>query len=675
MAQKYIHYFKEIIAKSGIKYWLLIGIGIVVGVVVSSIFLGKHSKNSDPHAGHEMAGSEQQKKIKYWTCSMHPQIKLPKEGKCPICAMNLIPVYEDGPGSSEGEAVSLTLSDVGRRLAEVETAEAQFREVYNEVRLVGKVDYEETRLAYISAWIPGRIDRLYVDFTGTKVRKGDHLIKLYSPELLATQEEYLQAVKNWEETKKSRLSVIRDTAKATLKSVREKLRLYGITQKQIQEIVRKGSPNEHMTIYSPTTGTVIHKNGFEGMYVKTGDKIYTIADLSKLWLFLDAYESDIQWLHYGQDVTVETESYPGEIFRGKIAFIDPFVQEKTRTIKLRVNLDNKDEKLKPGMFVRAIIKSVIGAGSKIYEQKLAGKWICPMHPDVIKDHQAPCDICGMDLIRTSEFGFADKPDTEKKVLVIPKTAPLITGKRAVVYVEEPAKEASIHRYVGREVVLGPRAGDYYIVLSGLRAGEKVVTKGNFKIDSALQIEARPSMMNPAGYYSEKDGVLSQDTRSPVENAGVLIVSFPYYLVAANALSEDNPHEAAQNLEKFRDSIEDIIKRNRLEYQAEGIGLEMKQLMKNLNTINHDLPSLRSQFFAISKILKEILEKYEYKEDLKLYLYSCPMAFEGKRGYWLYDSDEIKNPYFGAKMLKCGEIQGEYGRIFKKRQPMGGHQHH
>ncbi len=661
--------------KKYIPHALLIALGIAIGIVAAGMFLGGQSKSVDPHAGHKMAADDQEKKIKYWTCSMHPQIKLPTQGQCPICGMDLIPAHEDGnPDIDEGEFVSLTLSKAARQLAEMETVEAQYREVSKEVRLTGKIDYDESRLSYISAWVPGRIDRLYVDFTGTRVRKGDHLIKLYSPELLATQEEYLQALKNLKAGGKSRLNIIRDTAKTTLASSEKKLRLYGISKKQIQDLGRRGRPMEHMTIYSPIAGTVIHKNGFEGMYVKTGDRIYTIADLSKVWLFLDAYESDIQWLHYGQHVKVETESYPGEMFKGKIAFIEPFVHEKTRTIKLRVNVDNTDKKLKPGMFVRATIKSVVGSGGKVYAQELAGKWICPMHPSILKDHKAACDICGMDLIRTHEFGFTDKPATEKKALVIPGTAPLITGKRAVVYVEDPAGESSMHRYVGREVVLGPRTGDYYIVLSGLRAGEKVVTRGNFKIDSALQIEGKPSMMNPGGYYSENQGALTQAAGSFVEDAGILRTAFPHYLSVANALSRDNIHEAAQNMEKFKGRIEDIIKSNRLEDQEEGIARELKIIISNLNTINHALPDLRSQFATISKSLKEILEKYEYKDALKLYLSFCPMAFDGKGGFWLQDSDAIKNPYFGPEMLKCGEIRGEYGRSIIKRQPQSGHQH-
>jgi len=625
MNKDFIDKSKSKILEKYKKHWRLILVSVVIGFIVANIFSSRFPWEAGSHKGHKIAESSSERKIKYWTCSMHPQIKLPKSGQCPMCAMDLIPVYEGVLDSGEDDSVSITLNKIGRQLAEVETTEVKFHEVSHSVRLVGKVDYDETRLSYISAWVPGRIDRLFVDFTGTKVRKGDHLIKIYSPELLATQEEYLQAIKNLEETKDSRLSVIRDTARTTLTSAREKLRLYGISPKQIDEIVKRDTPDEHMIINSPVTGTVIHKKGFEGMYVKTGDKIYTIADLSRVWLYLDAYESDIQWLHYGQNVVVETESYPGEVFYGKIAFIDPFVSEKTRTIKLRVNVDNKDDRLKPGMFVRTTIKAVLGEGGK--------------------------------------------------VLVIPKTAPLITGKRAIVYVEEPTDTTGVNRYTGKEVVLGPLAGDYYIVLSGVEEGERVVTKGNFKIDSALQIQAKPSMMNPAGYYSEGEVDLTQGLGISVESAGILVSSLPYYLAVSKALSEDNVHVAGQNMENFGREIIKIIKSNSLEDKDKGIALEINLLGAKLNTINHDLDSLRSQFSIISEILKEILKKYEYKEDLKLYLGFCSMSFGGKGGYWLQDSDEVKNPYLGPKMLKCGEIKSEYGRKIRKTKPMTGHEGH
>lgn len=647
----------------------------IVGIVILALFVmwvGSGLSKKDEHSAPNMESSAE-KNIKYWTCSMHPQIKLPKSGQCPICAMDLIPVYEGG-GHEDDSEVSLSLNQTGRQLAEVETAAVQYKEVYNEVRLVGKVDYDETKLSYISAWVPGRIDRLFVDFTGTRVRKGDHLIKLYSPELISAQEEYVQAIKNWQDTKDSQLSVMRDTAQSTLKSSQEKLRLLGISDEQITNVAEKKIVQEHLTINSPVTGTVIHKNGFEGQYVKTGDKIYTIADLSQVWLYIDAYESDIQWLHYGQHVRVEAEAYPGKVFHGKIAFIDPFVDEKTRTIKLRVNVQNENNKLKPGMFVRANIKAELGEGGAIYEKDLAGKWICPMHPEIVKDDKGICDICEMDLIPTKEFGFSEMPLKENRVLVIPKTAPLITGKRAIVYVETKNSQG-VNLYEGREVVLGSRAGDEYVVLSGLEPGEQVVTKGNFKIDSALQIQAKPSMMNPGEYYSSQDNVLSQ-TGSPTQSASVLAEALPYYLTTVKALSEDDLHKAGQSLEKFRSGIEKIVINQKWQDVNDGLGMDLKELISVLKVVEHNRDSLKLTVSNVSNLLKDILEKYEYKADLNLYLSFCPMAFSGEGGYWIQESDKIANPYFGGKMLGCGEVKKTFGRkvVKSESKSISGHQH-
>ena len=659
---------------------LLILGGLAAALVVFQALPPSASSGKPPRHSPGMAmvndvGHDETRTIKYWTCSMHPQIKLPKKGLCPICGMELIPVYERGGENTVGTDVSLTLNEVGQKLAEVETTLVRYENVSHEVRLVGKVDYDETRLSYISAWVPGRIDRLFVDFTGTKVRKGDHLIQLYSPELLAAQQEYLQAIKNLADTQNSQLSVFRDTARNTVKSAREKLRLYGIKEEQIGALEQRGTPDEHMTVYSPLAGTVIHKNGFEGMYVKTGDKIYTIADLNKVWLFLNAYESDIPWLHYGQDVKIEAESYPGEIFHGKIAFVEPFVDETTRTIKLRINVVNKGEKLKPGMFVRAAIQAVMGEDGNIYEEDLAGKWICPMHPDVVKENPGACDICGMDLIPTSEFGFSQHGLARKKVLVIPATAPLLTGKRAVVYVENETEKATTKRYEGREVVLGPRAGDTYVVFSGLKEGERVVTKGNFKIDSALEIQAKPSMMNPAGYYTESDHVFSPGAEAVTENAGILSAAVPYYLAAAQALAGDNPQAASDELDKFKSEIEKLTVKHSLNEQPAGMARDILSLREKLQSIGDTLDVLRVQFGGISAALKDILAEHEYKEDLKLYLAFCPMAFNNEGGYWLQDSKEIKNPYFGSKMLSCGEIKAEYGRTIQDAKPTEGHAGH
>jgi Cu(I)/Ag(I) efflux system membrane fusion protein len=221
-----------------------------------------------------------------------------------------------------------------------------------------------------------------------------------------------------------------------------------------------------------------------------------MADLSQVWVKLDAYESDIDWIRYGQDVEFTAEAYPGETFKGKIAFIDPVLDPMTRTVKLRVNVANPDGRLKPEMFVRAIVRSKVAGAGMVMDEDMAGKWICPMHPSVVKTAPGKCDVCGMDLVTTESLGYVVAKEPNKAPLVIPASAPLITGTRAVVYVRLEGKEKPT--FEGREIVLGPRAGGYYLVKEGLSEGEQVVTNGNFKIDSALQIQAKPSMMSPKG---------------------------------------------------------------------------------------------------------------------------------------------------------------------------------
>ncbi|UCC29935.1 MAG: efflux RND transporter periplasmic adaptor subunit [Phycisphaerales bacterium] len=473
-----------------------------------------------------------------WTCSMHPQIRQPRPGPCPICGMDLIPtepVLEpvkskpvkyacsmlclppmDRPGKcpvcgmdmvpvdvddSEVEepdaaAPKLTLSPKAQMLADIRLAPVERKFVSAEIRMVGKVEYDETRLGYLTAWVPGRLDRLYVDYTGIPVNKGEHMVYLYSPDLSTAQAELLHAIEAVKDLERSDISRIRDTARDDVEAARDKLRLLGLTEDQIDQIEQRGTPSDHMTIYAPMGGIVIDKNAVEGMYVETGTRIYTIADLSHVWVKLDAYESDLAWLRYGQEIEFHTEAYPGDTFTGKIAFIDPVLNTDTRTVKVRVNVENTDGRLKPGMFVRAVARSEVAAGGKVMDPHLAGKWICPMHPEIVKEEAVSCDLCGMPLVTAESLGYVSvDPSNAKAPLVIPASAPLVTGKRAVVYVALPDRPRT---YEGREIMLGPRAGDYYLVRRGLREGELVVVNGNFKIDSAMQILARPSMMNPRG---------------------------------------------------------------------------------------------------------------------------------------------------------------------------------
>jgi Cu(I)/Ag(I) efflux system membrane fusion protein len=265
---------------------------------------------------------------------------------------------------------------------------------------------------------------------------------------------------------------------------------------------------------------------FEGMYVETGMKLFTVADLSRVWIKLDAYESDLVWMRYGQPVTFQVEAYPGETFGGTIAFIDPVLDPMTRTVKIRVNAENGGGRLKPEMFVHAVVAVRSTEAGKAIQPNLAGKWISPMHPEIVKDDPGTCDVCGMPLVPAEELGYAtNEPNRAEAPLVIPASAPLITGERAVVYVAVPGKEGA---FEGREIVLGPKARDFYLVRSGLKEGELAVVNGGFKIDSSLQIQGRTSMMQPqeevASGRSQMAGKKTEEattqTRCPVMGGAI-----------------------------------------------------------------------------------------------------------------------------------------------------------
>ncbi|MBN1346930.1 MAG: efflux RND transporter periplasmic adaptor subunit [Phycisphaerae bacterium] len=685
-------------------------IALLIAIGAAAFALGYAVRGSGADHGHPADAGKPaagQAQPQEWTCSMHPQIRQPKPGKCPICAMDLIPVTTGKRGKDDAPR-QLTLSPRARKLAEIETSPVERRFVSAEIRMVGKVEYDETRVKHITAWIPGRIDRLYVDYTGVPVHEGDHMVYLYSPELLAAQEELIQAIKSVKDLKRSGLDLVKESAQLTVEAAREKLHLMGLVPKQIEEIERRGEPVDRMNIDAPMSGIVIDRNAVEGMYVKTGTRIYTIADLSVVWVKLDAYESDLMWVRYGQEVTFETEAYPGEVFKGRIVFIDPVLNPNTRSVKVRVNVPNPDGRLKPEMFVRAVARAKVAAGGKVMDPTLAGKWISPRHPEIIKDGPGTCDICGIPLVPVESLGYVSADaDKAEAPLVIPASAALITGKRAVVYVEAPGKEGT---YEGREIVLGPRAGDYYLVDRGLAEGERVVTRGNFKIDSAVQIQARPSMMNPEPAATQA----KRQTVCPVMGNPIVKDVFTDYkgkrihfccppcvekfkkdpdkymkVLAEQGVSpEDAP--AGKAPEAFRKQLGGVLTAY-FEMQqalskddlagahkaAEGVGAALKSVdMKLLTGPAHvhwmgaaktldgvlaealgskEINGVREKFALLSDELIKVVRRFGTIGKGPVVVVHCPMAFGGRGADWLANKTQIENPYFGKAMFGCGEV--------------------
>lgn len=462
------------------KARFVISVGVVLLALSALVYFmqGQH-RIDDP------AAPEQ------WTCAMHPEILLPKPGLCPICGMELIPVSQ-GHNRGTGRQ-SLELSERARALAQVETSEVLRQAVQLQLRLYGALDFDESKLVHITARTRGRIERLYLDFTGISVEKGDHMVELYSPALISAQQELIQAYARLKAPRKEEPSAfLQRTLEDNLEAARTKLRLWGLSEQQISVIEQADEVQERLTINAPIGGVVVHKDAVEGRYVDEGTRIYTIADLSELWLVLDAYESDLTWLRIGQEVEFTAEALPGQRFYGMLSFIDPVLDETKRAVGVRANVENTAGRLKPGMFVRAVVKSDVDASGAVVSDRLEGKWVGRMHPQVVSDQPGNCPVCGMELVPAESLGYTKRSGGAAELpLLIPKTAALLTGKRAIVYVE--AANMPGH-YEAREVILGPRAGDWFVVYEGLAEGERVVTHGNFKIDSASQILAKPSMM-------------------------------------------------------------------------------------------------------------------------------------------------------------------------------------
>ncbi len=624
--------------------WMTIAIGIIafgLGYWLS----GWNETATIAHGDHQHVASEM---IQDWTCSMHPQIRQPRAGACPICGMDLIPVNNDQNEDLRPRQLKLSPSAV--KLAEISTAQVERRNVNRKIRMVGKIAYDETRTKFISAYVPGRIDRMYVDYTGTPVRRGDHLVALYSPDLISAQEELLQARRTLNELGADASALIRESVSRTVEAVRDKLHLLGLTDLQIRNIEKRNSVSDQLTIYSPISGIVIHRHASEGMYVETGSRIYTVADLSRLWVYLEAYETDLAWLQYGQTVDFEVEAYPGEAFSGRISFIDPVLNPTTRTVRIRVNVRNDDARLKPEMFVRATINSRLSGAGKILAPELAGKWISPMHPEIIKDGPGSCDVCGMGLVRVEDMGFIVKDDSNGEVpLVIPASAPLRTGRRAVVYLAYPQTPGL---FEGRDIVLGPRTGDYYVVESGLKEGEWVVTNGNFKLDSDLQIKARPSMMNPASEESSTQSVMNKVEMSAVAAlpSNSLSSLFDAYFEIQYALAHDTLVAATEAAGQLQMVMAKLVS------EGEGSSTDFyKRLEISIAQLAaaQDIETARKAFQALSNSLIQAAKASKESLDNPVYLMHCPMAFDNTGADWLQKHDKLENPYFGAMMFRCG----------------------
>lgn len=589
--------------RGGIAAWwprVAILLIVVLAFVVGARF-GHPIGCSDSGEILEQPG-QQASKDTVWTCSMHPQFKLPEPGQCPICAMDLIPLTDDDEAGGDEGSSTVSLSERAKKLAKVRTAAVRRGETGIELKLLGRLEYDETRERTVAPWTGGRIERLFVSNVGAKVGQGQVIAHLFSPEVYSAHQDLIQA-RRQRALLGNGLPVAQSASNAALEAARNRLVLLGVSSDDIDQMEKADEPWRYVKIRSSFGGTVLELHVAQGAYVAAGTPMFRVADLSRLWVQLDAYESDLASIAPKQTVTLRVESFPGELFQGKVAFIDPVVDPRVRTARVRVEVANKDGRLRPGMFAQAVLDA--------------------------KDRKA-------DVLP----------------LVIPATAPLFTGTRSVVYVEVPGKDRPT--YEAREVRLGPRAGEFYPVVSGLEENEQVVIRGAFRLDSDLQLRGGRSMM---AREDDRARAAAAPIDVPEAFRRGLAPVLEGYLALHVALSKDDleaAREAYSGVAKAASSFRPRGPEAARELWSElGADIAQDALLgrkaKDMENARRPLESLSTQVIQVVQRLGNPLPE-------AIRLAYCPMAAGSKGAFWLQKAESIENPYFGASMFSCGEVR-------------------
>ena len=360
--------------KTGKTTIIIAAATLIIGLLAGWLLFGNSRTESDHNHNHsEDAGSETT-----WTCSMHPQIRQPEPGDCPICGMDLIPLKDDSQEGADPTAISM--SPTAMQLANISTTVVGKSEPVKTVRLNGKILPDERRVVSQTSHVPGRIENLAVNFTGEYVKQGQSIASIYSPQLVTAQEELFEAAR------------IRETQPQLFGAARGKLKNWKLSDQQIDQILQSGTPSGTFDIMADASGYVTAKMVNQGDYVERGQAIYEIANLSRVWVLFDIYEQDMQWIKKGDRIQFTVQSLPGETFDGTISWVSPVINPRTRVAQARIEIANNEQKLMPEMFASGIVESKLNAA--------------------------------------------------EGTLTVPKSAVMWTGKRSLVYVKNPSEEGT-----------------------------------------------------------------------------------------------------------------------------------------------------------------------------------------------------------------------------------------
>lgn len=590
-------------------------IGVIFVVIVLGITALGLSLQTPHDAGHDhdhnqaetFSESLLEDDAQEYTCSMHPGFRStdPNE-RCPICGMELIPVSSSAARDDDLTRIEFT----GRSLAllNLQTQVVQRGSAHAQLQMIGSLDFDERSLTAISAWTGGRIERLHVNFTGAQVEAGDPLVALYSPELYVAQQELLQA---YNQAQREAPGFLADSNQTTLRAARERLRLLGLSNAQVEEVIASGEASDRVTIYAPSAGLVVTRNVSQGDYVNTGDTLLELAGQDQLWAVFELFERDLQYIEVGQQLEFKLRASDEQI-QGVVESLEPRIDAERRTREVRVAIDADQSTLTAGSFVRAVVAIDID-----------------------------------------------------DVLTIPASAPLLTGDRAVVYVRV-ADDSS--EFEARSVDIGRKLGDYYEVLSGLEEGDHVVSRGAFRIDSELQLRGRPSMMAPQGGgavghdHGNAEGHAHDDSAESGPHAAdeqaeslavptgedLLLDDLPqHYFAMWEALHSDDLQAWQRAAEQFYQTADALSWPHNMHH----LHAELSSGAGHAHHVS-ELEQARELFQTHSQAMIA-LARGGYL-DVEAYLMFCPMAFDNQGAFWLQPDRRLLNPHFGASMLRCGD---------------------
>ena len=585
------------------KYIIYIAI-LAVGLLLGWVLFGGNSNTEEMHKHDAVAETNQM-----WTCSMHPQIMQPEAGDCPICGMDLIPAASSAEGLS---ADQFKLSKNAMALANIQTSIVgeHISDADTGFVLSGKITENEGETATMPAHFNGRVEKLYVNSLGQQVNKGQAVAQIYSPELIAAQQELITAYK------------LKASQPQLYNAVKNKFKNWMIHGAQLDEVEQTGKVKNSFTIYSHVSGVVTEIAINVGSHIMDGKPIFKVSNLNTVWANFDVYENQISQFKKGQDVVVTTNAYPNKTFKGKVNFIDPILDTQTRTVNLRVVLNNKNELFKPGMFVEGKMKSMVSV-------------------------------------------------REKQVITIPASAVLWTGKRSVVYVKTNPNEPVFEM---KEITLGNQIGANYQVLEGLNNGDEIVTNGTFTVDAAAQLQGKKSMMNKKGGKTTTghEGHLGMETTASenvkhlnknerikvsMEFQNQLKVVFNDYIKLKDALIKDDSNKVITESKKLLINLSNIDMKQLKSKEAHNHWMSLeKEIKASVTSISYTskIKEQRSFFKTLSSQLTNAIEIFGINK--RVYHQFCPMADNNKGAYWLSEEEKVINPYFGEAMLTCGEVK-------------------